>query len=74
MIPRPANPLIVALDLPDLDRAESLAASLAGGVGHAWGKLRRTGDVRFRDALIVGAGSIATAARRSDSDAGVSVV
>ena len=33
MIPRPANPLIVALDLPDLDRAESLAASLAGEVG-----------------------------------------
>ena len=29
MIPRPANPLVVALDVSDLDRAEGLAASLA---------------------------------------------
>ena len=28
MIPRPANPLIVALDLPDIDRAESLGQFL----------------------------------------------
>lgn len=33
MIPRPANPLIVALDVPDLDSAERLAATLSGGVG-----------------------------------------
>ncbi|HEX9122455.1 MAG TPA: orotidine-5'-phosphate decarboxylase [Actinomycetota bacterium] len=33
MIPRPRNPLIVALDLSDLGRAESLAGSLAGDVG-----------------------------------------
>jgi orotidine-5'-phosphate decarboxylase len=30
---RPANPLIVALDLSDLARAEELAAALAGSVG-----------------------------------------
>ena len=29
MIPRPPNPLIVALDLSDLDRADALAALLA---------------------------------------------
>jgi orotidine-5'-phosphate decarboxylase len=33
MIPRPANPVIVALDVPDLDRAEELAASLGPEVG-----------------------------------------
>lgn len=33
MIPRPANPLIVALDVPTLDRAETLAALLAPEVG-----------------------------------------
>jgi orotidine-5'-phosphate decarboxylase len=33
MIPRPANPLIVALDVSDLDRAEALAAELAPHVG-----------------------------------------
>jgi orotidine-5'-phosphate decarboxylase len=31
VIPRPSNPLIVALDVSDLDRAEALAADLAGG-------------------------------------------
>lgn len=33
MIPRPANPLAVALDLSDLDAAEALARSLRGEVG-----------------------------------------
>ena len=33
MIPRPENPLIVALDVSDLDRAEELAATLAPHVG-----------------------------------------
>lgn len=33
MIPRPENPLIVALDVADLDRAEALARALAGEVG-----------------------------------------
>jgi orotidine-5'-phosphate decarboxylase len=33
MIPRPSNPLIVALDLSDLGRAEALAAELAPHVG-----------------------------------------
>lgn len=34
MIPRPENPLIVALDLSDVDRAEELARSLEGVAGH----------------------------------------
>lgn len=33
MIPRPANPLVVALDTSDLERAAALARSLAGQVG-----------------------------------------
>ena len=33
MIPRPDNPLIVALDVSELDRAEGLARELAPGVG-----------------------------------------
>lgn len=33
MIPPPNNPLIVALDVSDLDRAETLAAELAGRAG-----------------------------------------
>jgi orotidine-5'-phosphate decarboxylase len=33
VIPSPANPLIVALDVSDLDRAEALAADLAPHVG-----------------------------------------
>lgn len=33
MIPRPANPLVVALDTSDLDAAERLARSLSGQVG-----------------------------------------
>lgn len=33
MIPRPANPLAVALDVPDLDAAESIARLLEGQVG-----------------------------------------
>jgi orotidine-5'-phosphate decarboxylase len=33
VIPRPANPLIAALDVSDLDRAEELARALSGGVG-----------------------------------------
>lgn len=33
MIPRPENPLVVALDLSDLDAAEDLAKRLAGQVG-----------------------------------------
>ena len=33
MIPPPENPLIVALDVSDLDRAEALAAELAGRAG-----------------------------------------
>lgn len=33
MIPRPTNPLIVALDVSDLDRAEALAKELAPHVG-----------------------------------------
>jgi orotidine-5'-phosphate decarboxylase len=33
MIPRPSNPLAVALDLSDLDRAEALASRLAPHVG-----------------------------------------
>ncbi len=33
MIPPPDNPLIVALDVSDLDRAEALAAELAGRAG-----------------------------------------
>lgn len=33
MIPRPVNPLVVALDVSDLDRAETLAAQLSGGAG-----------------------------------------
>ena len=34
MIPRPSNPLIVALDVSDLDAAAALAGSLAGIAGH----------------------------------------
>ena len=34
MIPRPENPLVVALDVSDLDAAESLARSLRGHVGY----------------------------------------
>ena len=34
MRPPPANPLIVALDRPDLVEAEALAASLVGVAGH----------------------------------------
>ncbi len=34
MIPRPSNPLIVALDLSDPDRAEALAGQLAPVAGH----------------------------------------
>ena len=33
MIPRPGNPLVVALDVSDLDRAEALAAPLSPHVG-----------------------------------------
>ena len=33
MIPRPENPLIVALDVPDVDQAEALARSLEETVG-----------------------------------------
>ncbi len=33
MIPRPENPLVVALDISDLDRAEGLASALAPHVG-----------------------------------------
>lgn len=33
MRPRPANPLIVALDVSDLDRADALAGALRGHVG-----------------------------------------
>jgi orotidine-5'-phosphate decarboxylase len=33
MIPRPANPMIVAIDLSDLDEAERLATLLAGTAG-----------------------------------------
>jgi orotidine-5'-phosphate decarboxylase len=33
VIPRPANPLVAALDLSDLDRAEALAATLRSQVG-----------------------------------------
>lgn len=33
MIPRPSNPLVVALDLADLEAAERLAAELADAVG-----------------------------------------
>ncbi len=33
MIPRPDNPVVVAIDLSDLDGAEHLAASLAGAAG-----------------------------------------
>ena len=33
MIPRPSNPLIVALDVSDLDRADGLAAALGPHVG-----------------------------------------
>lgn len=33
MIPRPENPLVVALDVSDLDRAEGLAAALSPHVG-----------------------------------------
>ena len=33
MIPAPSNPLIVALDVSDVDRAEALAAELAGRAG-----------------------------------------
>lgn len=33
MIPRPADPLVVALDVSDLDRAEELAVALAPHVG-----------------------------------------
>ena len=33
MIPRPANPIAIALDLSDLDRAEELASMLAPHVG-----------------------------------------
>ena len=39
MIPRPENPLIVALDVTDLDAAERLAARLAPHAGHAEGRL-----------------------------------
>jgi len=34
VIPRPPNPLIVALDVSELDRAEELARSLSGIAGH----------------------------------------
>ena len=33
MIPRPENPVIVAIDMSDMDEAERLAASLAGSAG-----------------------------------------
>jgi orotidine-5'-phosphate decarboxylase len=33
MIPRPENPIVVALDVSDIDRAETLARSLEGRVG-----------------------------------------
>jgi orotidine-5'-phosphate decarboxylase len=33
VIPRPPNPLVAALDVSDLDRAETLAAALEGQVG-----------------------------------------
>jgi orotidine-5'-phosphate decarboxylase len=33
MIPKPENPLVVALDLPDLDEAAALAGRLSGEVG-----------------------------------------
>ena len=33
MIPRPSNPLVVALDVSDLDRAEALGSALAPHVG-----------------------------------------
>lgn len=33
MIPPPSNPLIAALDVSDVDRAEALAQALEGGVG-----------------------------------------
>jgi orotidine-5'-phosphate decarboxylase len=33
VIPRPENPLVVALDVSDVDRAEALAAALEGRVG-----------------------------------------
>ena len=33
MIPRPDNPLVVAMDVSDLDAAETLARRLEGGVG-----------------------------------------
>jgi orotidine-5'-phosphate decarboxylase len=33
MIPRPVNPIVVALDVSDIDRAETLARSLEGRVG-----------------------------------------
>ncbi len=33
MIPRPENPLIVALDVTDIERAETLARALSGTVG-----------------------------------------
>ena len=33
MIPRPENPIVVALDISDIDRAETLARSLEGRIG-----------------------------------------
>jgi hypothetical protein len=33
VIPEPANPLVVALDLSDIDEAVALAARLSGEVG-----------------------------------------
>ena len=33
MIPRPQNPMIVAIDLSDLDEADRLSTSLAGTAG-----------------------------------------
>ncbi len=33
MIPRPENPIVVALDVSDIDRAETLARSLEGRIG-----------------------------------------
>ena len=40
MIPRPENPLVVALDVSDLGEAERLRPDLAPHVGHAEGGVR----------------------------------